>query len=379
MQHVQPAQQQAAEQHVQPAQQQAAEQGEANPRPRDEVFILDMASKFSGNLPDGVLFGGCVRDLLHDEPVSDYDVALDRRGIQKFQSRLFTSRRIISARSETIDLPSNHLSGYPVTKLVIDTPRTRDVGVDLVATDSVHYKTCDFTCNNLVQYPNGTIGVRVCMEGHTRHMTLAICLNDALSKKLRFMMPDEVPFVCKRAQRYDHRPPQRPRCVECERMHTMCSVKLAQRLLHMEQKGYTLAENPNFPPYFPRSFRQHKESDEHVLAENEVVEIEAAIEHEKKLSKGQRKRLRKKQKKSAEQSALEQPSQAEIDIDACPICLEQGKPTLTTKCGHAFCVDCTWKIVVSNGLRESCCPMCRGSFEFEGIGIEQEEQPVRAS
>ena len=357
------------------------------PRPRDDVFILDMASKFPRDHPDGVLFGGCVRDILNNEPVNDYDVAMDRWGIQKFQTRLANSHRIISRRSENLDLPPNHLSGYPVTKMVIDTPRTRDVGVDLVATDSVHYKTCDFTCNNLVQYPNGTIGVRVCMEGRTRQMTLAICLNDALSKKLRFMMPDEMPFVCRKAERYDHCPPQRPVCVECKRMHTMCSVKLVKRLLHMEKKGYTLAEHPNFPPYFPRSFRQHKESDEHVLAENE-----AAIEREKmacslakdgkKLSKGQRKRLRKKQKKSARQSALEEPSQAEIDEDVCPICFEPGKPTVTTKCGHAYCVDCTWTMVVNNGSRESCCPLCRGSFEFEGVeqeDIEEEEQPVRAS
>lgn len=351
------------------AQQQAAEQGEANPRPRDEVFVLDMASKFSGNHPDGVLFGGCVRDLLHNKPVNDYDVGLDRHGIRHFQSRLASSRRIISTRSHNLDFPSNPLTGYPVTKMVIDTPRTRDVALDLVTTDSVHYRTCDFTCNNLVQHPNGTIGVRVCMEGHTRHTTLAICLNDTLSKKLRFMMPDEVPFVCKKAQRYDHCPPQRPRCVECERMRTICSVKLVQRLLHMEEKGYTLAENPNFPPYFPRSFRRHKACS---LAKDVT-----------KLSKSQRKRLRKKQKKSAEQSAPEEPSQAEIDEeeideDVCPICFESGKPTLTTKCGHAYCVDCTWKMVGNRGLSEPCCPMCRGSFEFEGIGIEEEEQPVRA-
>ena len=151
---------------------------------------------------------------------------------------------------------------------------------------------------------------------------------------------------------------------------------MVKRLLHMEKKGYTLAENPNFPPYFPRSFRQHKENDQHVLAENEAgIERENMVrslaKDGKKMSKGQIKRLRKKQKKSAQQSALEEPSESDaVDVDACPICFESGKPTMTTKCGHAFCVDCTWTMVVNNGLRESCCPLCRRSFEFEGIKEE---------
>ena len=322
-----------------------APQPPPNPRPGDMEYLLKLTKSTAGNIRNGELFGGCVRDMLNNEEVSDYDIAVDDRVVGNLTRKLAACDRLISRQAE----PNDGLSMYPVTKMVIDTPRNRNVRVDVVKIGTEMYNVCDFTCNNMV-LSSGGLNYRVSIDDPQEDeagrsgtgprpkslQTLATCTQDVVTKTLRFMMPYEVPFKCKRAGRYDH-PDD---CKSCKERKLLCQVKLVSRLLHMEKKGYRFPSSKHedgaveFPPYFPRTFYHN------------VPDI---LEH------------------------------TEMDSDECPICYESlnEKGALKTKCGHRFCVDCLnthlgagRNLDFSNRDHQSECPLCRQSLELDGIGDE---------
>lgn len=318
-----------------------------NPRPTDIEYLLKLTKSRAcqGNTRNGELFGGCVRDMLNNEEISDYDIAVHDGIVASLHRRLVDCDRLISRQAE----PNDGLSMYPVTKMVIDTPRNRNVRVDVVKFDTEMYNVCDFTCNNMV-LSSGGLNYRVSLNDPQEDeagrsgigprpksiQTLAICTQDVITKTLRFMMPYEIPFKCKRAGRYDHSDD----CKSCKEKKLLCQVKLVSRLLHMEKKGYRFPSSNHgdgaveFPPYFPRTFYHN------------VPDI---LEH------------------------------TDMDSDECPICYESlnEKGALKTKCGHRFCVDCLnthlgagRNLDFSNRDHQSECPMCRQSLELDSIGDE---------
>jgi hypothetical protein len=323
------------------------------PRKSNTKFICGMLEENSDvlhqhsnspNMRKWVIFGGFVRDkimgLNHQDNDIDIGVIGESAGIiikkLENQDRLRIDDGIEESPTNTI---------YPVRRIVADLPEFQ-TSIDFVNMAHPMFKICDFTINNLM-YVNTTmdINVRVNIEGKTKHETLALSMNDIHHGLLRFMMPTEIPCSCRRHYIQTPRPNRvapysdftsnfSKSCTQCALVFLEQQLKLVERLNKMlnkkhhetGEKLFRLADEPNFPPYFPK------------IVEKEEIQ----------------------------------------DNEMCPICQEafhQCGDTVITTCGHKYCADCMYNHVMTStqrsefGRRDSVsCPMCREKVVLQTLG-----------
>jgi len=303
----------------------------------------DLASSVSQNVRRWVIFGGFVRDTMmgvnHQE--NDIDIGVigetSRIIISKLekQDRLRVDNGILESITNTI---------YPVRSIVADLPEYQ-ASIDFVNMAHPMFKICDFTVNNLM-YINTTFdfNARIVIEGKTRQETLALCMSDIYDGVLRFMMPTKISCSCRRhyvltspenrASPYcDFTSKFFKSCSKCELVFLEQQLKLVERLNKMLKKThpktgeklFRLAEEPNFPSYYPRPLCQEETNDE-----------------------------------------------------VCSICQESfddPRNTVITKCGHKYCASCMYSHVTSSvqlsvyGRNDSVsCPMCREKVVLQTLG-----------
>ena len=302
------------------------------------------SQSYSSNLRKWVIFGGFVRDMMMNFTQSENDIDIGVTGetaniiIKRLedQERLLVDCGIEDSITNTI---------YPVRRIVADLPEDAKE-IDMVNLAHPMFKICDFTVNNMM-FVNKTmdINARVVIKGKTPHETLALCMSDIHNGLLRFMMPAEIPCSCRR--HFIHTPNQdrvapfvdftakfSKSCTQCTMIFIEQQLKLVERLnkmlgkTHPEtgEKLFRLADEPNFPSYFPQ------------IVEKEKIQ----------------------------------------DDEKCPICQElfhQRGDTIITTCGHKYCAECMYSHVMSStqlsefGRRDSVdCPMCREKVVLKTLG-----------
>ena len=310
----------------------------------------DLPTLYSPNVRRWVIFGGFVRDMnmkIKDESC-DIDIATIGKTaddvIRKLenQDRLRIDDGIEESFTNTI---------YPVRRIVADLPEFQS-SIDFVNTAHPMFKICDFTVNNLM-YVNTTmdINIRVKIEDMTRHETLALCMSDIHEGLLRFMMPTEIPCSCRRhfvstsrenrvAPYSDFTSKFEKSCTQCELVLLEQQLKLVERLNKMLKKThpetgeklFRMADEPNFPSYFPQIVEKEK------IQDNEICSICQEVFHERE---GR----------------------------------EECDDVVILTCGHKHCADCMYNYVMKStqrseyGRRDSVsCPICRKKVVLKTLG-----------
>ena len=335
------------------------------PRPTNLEFIIKLLEKnsnnqrsFLSNLRKWVIFGGFVRDMMmgFTQVENDIDICLSVKAVNAVITNLEEQERLLVDYGVE-DSITNTI--YPVRRIVADLPE--DVAeIDMVNISHPMFNVCDFTVNNLM-FVNKTLDInaRVMIKGKTCQETLVLCMSDIHNGLLRFMMPAEIPCSCR--EHFNQTPSQdmvapfadfRKSCTQCALVLLEQQLKLVERLNKMLKKThpetgeklFRLADEPNFPSYFPQ------------IVEKEKIQ----------------------------------------DDEICPICQEvfhQREDTIITTCGHKYCAECMYNHVMSSteisefGRRDSVsCPACREKVVLKTLGdlpisleaAEEEESPNSA-
>lgn len=316
------------------------EQGKREiPRKSPTKFLCDLLEKespalrssTSENVRRWVIFGGSVRDKmigLKDQD-NDMDIGVIGETGTTITKILESHDRLRSIKYQITN------TTYPVISIEADISNILKK-IDFVNMAHPMFKICDFTVNNLM-YVNTTmdINARVEIEGKTRHETLALCMSDIHQGLLRFMMPTEIPCSCRRhfvstprlvrSSYCDFKSKFSKSCVDCALVFLEQQLKLVERLNKMLEKTdpetgeklFRLAEEPNFPPYYPE------------IIQKDTIQ----------------------------------------DNETCPICQEvfhKCDDVVITTCGHKYCASCMSSHVMTStqltefGRKNSVsCPICR--------------------
>jgi hypothetical protein len=130
------------------------------------------------------IFGGAPRDLLRGVPPRDIDVYIrDHANVVNFVKFLVDANRL---RKQV-----KHEGHYASISLEIDTNDSDMCLVDVTTNSERFYHLCDFTCNNLIMGPQGSISTRVpppSSTGMTRFEWTGRCVQDAIHGRLSCMI-----------------------------------------------------------------------------------------------------------------------------------------------------------------------------------------------
>lgn len=277
------------------------------------------------------VFGGFVRDNLLGVEPTDMDIFAKRIVIKDFIEFLQASERLVSYRRNVTDITSNERD-YFCFKIKVEVPGTHQVvSIDLVTdqqTDvnarSRHVpvpfkskKDCDFTCNNLIMFHDGTLSSRVQIPGQSTAQTTLICVRDAINKTLRNMysLPDIPPV-----------PASFVHLVQEIRMNSY--QKYLSRTLKMQSKGFAFLDEGDPSHIVP------------------IPEFTMPVNASTLLEEGQ------------EPSAL-----------MCAICRsdydeESIQHTVVCQCGHHYHCACIQQWQHSGRTNGTRCPTCRAALEY---------------
>ena len=292
-------------------------------RKRDDLkFILEGIQQFS--LPSSYhgtnkafVYGGYVRDTLLGQPFTDMDICVPCYDIAaKFIQWLEQSHRIISLETRThteTDLPD---IDYQSFSMVIQTPRTPELKIDISYSHAVtlqenSLRCCVFTCDNLMMDINGSIFTRINayqIEKNNEYSEAewtAKCIRDCIEGKLVWMIPNRFSEGLLSSAKNSF------------------MEKMNMRLDKMLSKGFVL-------------------TGEH-LTSFRLLKLRPV-------------------------SSLS----AECDATICPICQENysdtsDKSTAVSKCSHHFHTVCIQKWISKKreeGQSEPKCPCCRKEIEL---------------
>ena len=288
----------------------------------DLKFVLNGIQQFS--LPSsyfGVnrsyVYGGYVRDTLRGQSFTDMDIYAPCLDVTvKFIQWLEQSHRIISLETRThteTDLPD---IDYKSFSMVIQTPRTAELKIDISYSNALvlkenSLKCCEFTINNLMMDINGTVYTRIKAHQIGKHKEYseaawtAKCIRDCMEGKLVWMIPDRF-----------------SKSISANMKNSLME-KMNMRMDKMLGKGFVL-------------------TGEHVTSF----------------------RLLKLRPVSS--------LSAECDATMCAICHENysdttNNQTAVSKCSHHFHTGCIQKWITKKreeGLLEPKCPCCRKDIEL---------------
>ena len=331
-------------------------QGRVIPRLSNKEFIFKLLRESkSSKIPitvsqhhrqwtEGVIFGGEVRDMIMglNQKENDIDIGVAERtadsviSILERQDRLRVDYGIEKSITNTI---------YPVRSIEADLPQHQKSIQFVYVGHPMFNEICDFTVNNLMYGDESvSINARVVIKGMTRVQTLALCMSDINDGLLRFMMPEEISCSCRRhyvstkdqdwvGGRCNYKSKFSISCDQCRLVFLEQQLKLIERLNKMLNKThpetgenlFRLAEEPNFPPYFPKQLCKE-----------------------------------------------------EVQDEKCPICMEDFdnlENTVITTCGHKYCASCMYTHVNSStqltefGRKDKvCCPVCRAEVVLQTLG-----------
>ena len=271
------------------------------------------------------VFGGYVRDkLLGVEPV-DMDIYASRKVIKDFLEFLRASERLVAYRRNITDITSNEMD-YFCFKIQVEVPgQDRIVSIDLVTDQQIWRHTptpfrstkhCDFTCNNLVMYYDGSISSRVKIANMTREDTTTMCIRDVMTKRLNNMYTlPELPGGTETPSPSDYN-------------HQMYSYqKYRTRIQKMQSKGFVIYEDLSVhcAPFPEMQFPDNAST---------------------LLEEGQ------------------DPSQL-----TCAICRgdydqETIRQTIVCTCNHHYHIDCIRRWCQSDQSNASSCPTCRALVSY---------------
>jgi len=185
------------------------------------------------------VYGGFPRDLLRERPPIDYDVMLPSKAVaDAVVKELLGTKKVLELFTSSImDHPEFSTTEYSCRKMVIETPFSREMRIDLcysratsVGCDSLNF--CDFTANNLEIRVDGSISTRIkpwqigLSKSYSESKWLAKCIRDAIEGKLVWMIPDRFS--------------KSMGANEASRAAFM--EKMRVRLMKMQSKGFVLAE-----------------------------------------------------------------------------------------------------------------------------------------
>ena len=216
-----------------------------NRLPNDSEFVLGLLYDVSSGLRlptglDSYIFGGYPRDLLRCVQPRDMDVQVPCVAVaEKFIQRLEESGRLISVEtSSTVDAPGISDLEYHCYKLVVSTPKTEQLSIDLtysratsLGVNSMNH--CDVTVNNIRMNRFGNfstrikpsqIGLKISDEEWTVR-----CIRDCMIGKLVWMIPDRFSKSMGAT----------------EELRAEFMQKMRERLQKMQDKGFVLAEEEN--------------------------------------------------------------------------------------------------------------------------------------
>ena len=321
--------------------------------PRSSTFDFIMKNlqafylKHHANNPElrPYIFGGFVRDNLLDIEPNDIDIFASRDVIKDFVDFLRASERLVAYRRNVNDITSNE-SDYFCFKIQVEVPSTHNiVNIDLVTNSRrVAYplqtrtplpydykKHCDFTCNNLIVYHDGTIASRVPLPGMSRADTTLICIRDVMTKKLKNM----------------YKLPEIPHSDEAT--HSIAQEiilasykKYLYRTEKMQSKGFVLLGRNDMSHAYP------------------IPTMPMPLDASTILEEGQK------------------PSSLMCAICRCDYDDESIKQTVVCECGHHYHCGCIQRWRRSGRSNGSLCPTCRSPIRYK-FPISSEPSPSQRS
>ena len=277
------------------------------------------------------VFGGFVRDKLLDVEPTDMDIFASRKVIKDFVEFLRVSERLVAYRRNVNDITSNECD-YFCFKIKVEVPvSNRIVNIDLVTHarnthPSLHTRTplpynpnkdCDFTCNNLIMYHDGTISSRVPIPGMSRAESTLICIRDAMTKKLNNMykLPEFTPIG------------EGSRSISQE-IVLASYEKYLYRTQKMQSKGFVLLSSNDMSHIYP------------------VPSMSMPLDASTLLEEGQ------------------EPSTLMCAICRCDYDCESIQNTVVCECGHHYHRACIHQWRRSGRSGGALCPTCRSPIAY---------------
>jgi hypothetical protein len=207
------------------------------PIQRNIQFIFDtLAATKENEESEYYIFGGWIRDMLRGEKPKDIDVWVSNRThAMRYIKMLHIFGILVSS---TVDLNSQ----YAVHKLQVRAPTNEILNIDLVTDEGSELSRqwrviADFTMNNLIFLPDGTIRTRiptltdidnVTHDGFLFNME---CIRDAIQGNLKWIVPKFMMEMYTTQQKFITNQ-------NGERFRTVWIILLMKRFEHMRTKGF---------------------------------------------------------------------------------------------------------------------------------------------
>jgi hypothetical protein len=208
------------------------------PIQRNIQFIFDTlaATKGIDDESEYYIFGGWPRDMLRGETPNDIDVWVSNHNhAMRYKRMLHTFGILVSS---TVDLNSQ----YAVHKLQVRAPTNEILNIDLVTDEGSELSRqwsviADFTMNNLIFLPDGTIRTRIPRlidsdnVTHDGFLFTMECIRDAIQGNLKWIVPKFMMEMYTTKKKYITNP-------NGEQFRTSWLPKLIKRFEHMRSKGF---------------------------------------------------------------------------------------------------------------------------------------------
>lgn len=282
------------------------------------------------------IYGGYVRDSLSNAPFTDMDICMHKNVYSKLVCLLRLCDRLLT--EVTYRPEQGRMRGlgaaveYAHRKLEVAGQSGEVIVVDVTLHSSTQplpmeeqncSVSCDFTCNNLVLHPNGTLGMRVLPKYIRRDSSESVlyfmrCVSDAVSKRLVWMGSASDAAQGTPQQHCWAREPSAWRQL-CRLVHDR------RRLVHMLRKGFVAHPGERFCLPLIKGVR-------HLMPGDAGYDTVCVI--------------------------CSDPYDTEEETAA----VRQDPYTVVLQCGHHFhfaCISAHLKAEHSRRVREHKCPLCR--------------------